>query len=374
MTLACKRSMTSRVGWRGSPFFDRKLFSIIRFRSFTTLTLNGGTSDFQGIGKQKKVTVSDRFNKGRLGPRDPTFYRPAVSASTTGSGRFFGLESNRSWELSEAHSWKWVSRTKKLAVDDLAVVVLFVLNAASVFPTALMFWKKFGQLIKVWSFQKVTEVDVVVDMVLYQNHVHVVIPIGCCTCMFLNEGLLLYNLGWPHDLLNEHARPDCHSTCHHSHIMAEIAPITFVCFPPSNPHLNQHIEWHAIYCKKCINVTKKVTNKPGQFFGKNSSENACQFMKHEGRLWCCRIPIARDNVLRFHDVTCFSPLQHQNHLNHRHQPKTGLVARMMPYGWLLDFLYFVPVSSIQPWLIFIWLSSQLMRDVLESSKWLSKWF
>lgn len=51
---------------------------------------------------------------------------------------------------------------------------------------------------------------------------------------------------------------------------------------------------------------------------------------------------ARDNVLRFHDVTCFSPLQHQNHLNHRHQPKTGLVARMMPYGWLLDLLYFVP--------------------------------
>ena len=37
-----------------------------------------------------------------------------------------------------------------------------------------------------------------VDMVLYQNHVHVVIPIGC-SAMFLNKALL-YNLGWPHDL------------------------------------------------------------------------------------------------------------------------------------------------------------------------------
>jgi len=157
--------------------------------------------------------------------------------------------------------------------------------------------------------------------------------------MLLNKALL-YNLGWPHDLFNKHARPDCQSTCHLSHIMVEIAPITFVCYPPSNLHLNQHIEWHVIYCKKNYKRYKKVTNKPGQFFGKIipkthinlwSTKAAYDFAKFP------RIPIARDNVLRFHDVTCSFPLQHQNPLNHMHQPKTGLVARMMPYGWLLDF-------------------------------------
>ena len=129
---------------------------------------------------------------------------------------------------------------------------------------------------------------------------------------------------WP---FHKHARPDCQSTCHHSHIMVEIAPITFVCYPPSNLHLNQRIEWHAFYCKKMYKLYKNVTNKPGQFFGKIipkthvnlwSAKAAYDFAKFP------RIPIARDNVLRFHDVTCFFPLQHQNRLNNRHQPKTLL--------------------------------------------------